>query len=228
MSEQPKHRPIRSFVRREGRITPAQARGLDDLWPQYGLNLPQTPLDLSSLFQSDHPKVLEIGCGMGEGLLHMAENQPQWDFIGIEVHRPGVGALLNGLEEKQLTNVRIFCHDALEVLRDAIPDASLDRVLLFFPDPWPKKRHHKRRIVQPAFLELLAKKLKPGGVFHMATDWENYAQNVLALLNETPGFVNHCFEKGYSERPDYRPMTRFERRGIRLGHGVWDILFTRV
>ncbi len=220
-------RRIRSFVRREGRITAGQQRALKELWPRFGLET-GTRLDLNAVFGRHAPRILEIGFGNGAALASMAENAPECDFIGIEVHRPGIGRLLLELESRGLVNVRIFREDAVQVLRDCIPDSSLNRLLLFFPDPWHKKRHHKRRIVQPAFLELVARKLMPGGILHMATDWENYAEHMLALGDASLAFRNCAGTGRYSARPDYRPVTKFEQRGQRLGHGVWDLLFERV
>jgi tRNA (guanine-N7-)-methyltransferase len=219
-------RRIRSFVRREGRLTPGQQRALDQLWPQFGL-ASQTPLSLVQAFGRTAPVTLEIGFGNGTSLAEMAAQDPDSDFLGIEVHRPGVGRLLMELERRSIGNVRVFCHDAVDVLEQSIPDAALDRVLLFFPDPWPKKKHHKRRILQPAFVSLIARKLKAGGIFHMATDWEPYAQHMLEVMEASQTFVN-CDSKGrYSPRPDYRPVTKFERRGQRLGHAVRDLLYRR-
>ena len=220
-------REIRSFVRREGRITRSQQRALDELWPRYGLEASQH-LDLDRLFGRRAARTLEIGFGNGASLAAMAEQEPDTDFIGIEVHRPGVGHLLLELERRGLENVRIICDDAVQVLKHCLPDATLDRVLLFFPDPWPKKRHHKRRIVQPAFIELLARKLKTGGTLHMATDWEDYAEHMLAVMEKAQGFRNCAGQGHFSPRPSYRPVTKFERRGQRLGHGVWDLLFERI
>ncbi len=219
-------RRIRSFVRREGRLTPGQQKALDELWPRFGLSV-TGKLDPVQAFERHAPLTLEIGFGNGGSLAAMAAAEPQSDFIGIEVHRPGVGHLLIELDERALDNVRIYCHDAVEVLDRCIPDGCLDRVLLFFPDPWPKRKHHKRRIVQPGFVERVARKLKTGGRFHMATDWEPYARHMLAVMQTATDFVN-CNPAGkYSERPEYRPVTRFERRGQRLGHGVWDLVFRR-
>ncbi|HHJ18069.1 MAG TPA: tRNA (guanosine(46)-N7)-methyltransferase TrmB [Gammaproteobacteria bacterium] len=218
---------IRSFVRREGRLTPGQQRALDELWTHYG-----QPFDADfnpvEVFGRSAPVTLEIGFGNGASLATMAANEPDVDFIGVEVHRPGVGHLLIRLEEQELTNVRVFCHDAVEVLEQRIGDASLDRVLLFFPDPWPKRKHHKRRIVQPDFVARIARKLKPGGLFHMATDWEHYAAHMLKVMQAAPGFVNCAPDGGYAERPAWRPATKFEQRGRRLGHGVQDLLFRRL
>ena len=218
---------IRSFVRREGRLTRGQQRALQDLWPRFGLAT-DTRLDLDTVFARRAPRTLEIGFGNGDALLTLAARQPETDFIGIEVHRPGVGRLLRELEQRALTNVRVIREDAVAVLENCLPDDCLNRVLLFFPDPWHKKRHHKRRIVQPAFIELLARKIKRGGRLHMATDWEDYAQHMLEVTDQSDAFHN-CAGKGeYSAKPDYRPTTRFEQRGQHRGHGVWDLLYARV
>jgi len=220
-------RTIRSFVKREGRMTRSQQRALDGLLPRYGLAT-DTMIDPGAVFGRSAPLTLEIGFGNGESLATMAAQEPAADFIGIEVHRPGVGHLLLELERREITNVRVFTDDAIEVLKSCIPDHSLNRVLLFFPDPWPKKRHHKRRIVQPGFIRQLARTLVPGGILHMATDWENYAEHMLETMNTAPEFHNCAGKGNYSPRPDYRPVTKFERRGQRLGHGVWDLLFERM
>jgi len=223
----PPHKPeIRSFVRREGRITRSQQRALDELWPRYGLEAGQH-LDLDLIFGRRAASTLEIGFGNGASLAVMAEQEPDTDFIGIEVHRPGVGHLLLELERRGLENVRIICADAVQILKECLPDSSLDRVLLFFPDPWPKQRHHKRRIVQPGFIELLARKLRAGGILHMATDWENYAEHMLAVMENADAFRNCAGQGHYSPRPAYRPVTKFEQRGQRLGHGMWDLLFEK-
>ena len=219
-------RKIRSFVRREGRLTRGQQQALQELWPRFGLET-STRLDLDRIFGRSAPRTLEIGFGNGDTLLTMAASEPQTDFIGIEVHRPGVGRLLHELESRVLDNVRVIREDAVPVLGNCLPDNSLDRLLLFFPDPWHKKRHHKRRIVQADFIELLAKKIKPGGILHMATDWENYAQQMLEVAGESTAFRNTAGAGNFSPRPGYRPTTKFELRGRRLGHGVWDILFKR-
>ncbi|MFQ5643929.1 MAG: tRNA (guanosine(46)-N7)-methyltransferase TrmB [Thiogranum sp.] len=219
-------RRIRSFVRREGRLTPGQQNALDALWPRFGLPA-ESVLDPVQVFGRSAPLTLEIGFGNGGSLAAMAAHDPQSDFIGIEVHRPGVGHLLIELEERSLSNVRVYCHDAVEVLERCIPDACLDRVLLFFPDPWPKRKHHKRRILQPEFVERVARKLKTGGLFHMATDWEHYARHMLSVMQSAEDFVNCDTAGAYSERPEYRPVTRFEQRGQRLGHGVRDLVFRR-
>lgn len=220
-------RKIRSYVRREGRLTTGQQRALQDLWPRFGLETPAI-LDLDTIFGRTAPRTLELGFGNGDALLTMATCQPETDFIGIEVHRPGVGRLLRELEQHALTNVRVICEDALPVLENCLPDDCLDRLLLFFPDPWHKKRHHKRRIVQPAFMELLARKIKRGGLLHMATDWENYAQHMLEVADQSAAFHNCAGNGRFSPRPDYRPVTKFEQRGQRLGHGVWDLLYERI
>lgn len=220
-------RRIRSFVRREGRLTKGQERALTELWPVMGVEYTPEMLDLSVLFGRSAPVVLEIGFGMGKSLVEMAAAAPEKNFIGIEVHRPGVGACLATAQEAGLTNLRVFCHDAVEVLAHMIPDQSIDTLQLFFPDPWHKARHHKRRIVQPAFVQMLRPKLKIGGIFHMATDWENYAEHMLEVMKVAEGFENTVKEGDYAPRPDYRPLTKFEQRGHRLGHGVWDLLFAR-
>lgn len=223
----PYMRKIRSFVLREGRLTKGQQNALDNHWPAFGLSYQHSPLDLQQVFGRSAPVVLEIGFGMGKSLVEMASNAPDKDFIGIEVHKPGVGACLGDAAAAGLSNLRLFEHDAVEVLNDSIAAESLDTVQLFFPDPWHKKRHHKRRIVQPEFVQLLRKKLKIGGVFHMATDWQNYAEHMLEVMQVAPGFENVSANGDYVERPEQRPLTKFEQRGQRLGHGVWDLMFTR-
>lgn len=220
-------RTIRSFVRREGRLTRAQEQALTRLWPRYGMD-PGQRLDLDAAFGRRAARTLEIGFGNGESLADMAMREPDVDFIGIDVHRPGVGHLLLELERRDLPNVRVICSDAVEVLAGSLPDAALERVLLWFPDPWPKKRHHKRRLVQPGFIELLARNMKAGGVLHLATDWEDYARHMLAVMAGAAAFRNCAGSGDYSPRPAYRPVTRFEERGRRLGHGVWDLLFERL
>jgi tRNA (guanine-N7-)-methyltransferase len=220
-------RRIRSFVRREGRLTRGQDRALQELWPVMGVEFRDEMLDLAKLFGREAPVVLEIGFGMGKSLVEMAAAAPETNFIGIEVHRPGVGACLTSAQEAGITNLRLFCHDAVEVLGQMIPDQSIDTLQLFFPDPWHKSRHHKRRIVQPAFVQMLRPKLKVGGVFHMATDWENYAEHMVEVMNAAEGFANTVTDGVYALRPDSRPLTKFEQRGHRLGHGVWDLLFAR-
>ncbi len=208
-------------------MTPGQQRAWDQYWPTCGLDPDAGMIDPEALFPAADRLVLEIGFGMGDSLLELAVGQPATGFIGIEVHRPGVGRLLAGVGERGLDNVRVYCHDAVDVLRRCIPGASLDALLLYFPDPWPKKRHHKRRIVQPEFCELVRSRLKPGGLFHLATDWENYAEHMMAVLSAAAGFRNRCGERTYAPPPPPRPATKFERRGQGLGHGVWDLLFER-
>jgi tRNA (guanine-N7-)-methyltransferase len=223
---EPEHRRIRSFVRREGYMTRAQQAALARLGERFVI-APQGEIDLDCLFGRRAPRVLEIGFGMGDALAAMARVQPDRDYLGIEVHRPGVGSLLLKLEKDAIANVRILCADAVEVLQQHLPDESFDAVHLFFPDPWPKRRHHKRRIVQAAFVDLVCRKLKPGGRFHMATDWEDYARHMLAVMTAAPRFVNLAGTGKFSTRPIERPLTKFEQRGQRLGHGVWDLLFER-
>ncbi|RZQ54135.1 tRNA (guanosine(46)-N7)-methyltransferase TrmB [Pseudoalteromonas phenolica] len=220
-------RKVRSFVKREGRLTKGQAAAIEKCWSSMGLEHSQGLLDFSQVFGNDNDVVLEIGFGMGKSLVEMAKNAPHLNFIGIEVHRPGVGACLMEADEAGLTNLRVFEHDAVEVLADCIADGSLTTMQLFFPDPWHKKRHHKRRIVQSEFVESLRQKLKIGGVFHMATDWENYAEHMLEVMTAAPGYENISETQDYVPRPDNRPLTKFEQRGHRLGHGVWDLMFKR-
>lgn len=219
-------RPIRSFVRREGRITDGQKRALAELLPRYGVPAGDTLLDLEALFGRRAPVHVEIGFGNGEALAAMASAHPENNYLGIEVHRPGVGALLQRLEADAIGNVRVIGIDALPVLEQRIPDAVLSAVCIFFPDPWPKLRHHKRRLIQPGFLALLRRKLKVGARLHLATDWEDYARHMLQVLSAAEGFEN-CAGVGRFATPGERPPTKFERRGQRLGHGVWDLVFER-
>lgn len=219
-------RHIRSFVRREGRMTPSQLRALEQLWPQFGID-PENTIDPQQRFGRSAPLHLEIGFGMGHALFELATQHPDQDFIGIEVHRPGVGRLLDEIDKSGINNIRLLKHDAIEVLRQQIPENSLDSVMLFFPDPWHKKRHHKRRIVQPDFVEMIHQRLKPGGLFHLATDWEEYAEWMMEVVSQHPGLTNRAGAGAFSPRPDSRPVTKFEKRGIRLGHGVWDLLFEK-
>jgi tRNA (guanine-N7-)-methyltransferase len=227
MVEENKLRTIRSFVRREGRLTPGQEKALNKLWPEFGIEEEGGVLNLDLLFGRNAPKVIEIGFGNGASLAEMAKAHPENDYLGIEVHRPGVGQLLMHIEEQGLTNLRVACTDAVEFLKNRIADNALSRVQLYFPDPWHKKRHHKRRIIQPAFVELLAQKIKQNGHLHMATDWEHYAEQMLNDLSDSVLFNNCSKDNTFIPRPDYRPLTKFEQRGIRLGHGVWDLLFER-
>ncbi|HBZ17331.1 tRNA (guanosine(46)-N7)-methyltransferase TrmB [Pantoea sp. NPDC088449] len=221
-------RRIRSFVRRQGRLTKGQQLALDNLWPEMGVEFQPEPLDLVTLFGRDAPVVLEIGFGMGASLVTMAQNNPHQNFLGLEVHAPGVGACLASAKEAGVENLRVMCHDAVEVLQKMIPDNSLRMVQLFFPDPWHKARHNKRRIVQVPFAELVMRKLKLGGVFHMATDWEAYAEHMLDVMSSIDGYKNQSESNNYVPRPETRPLTKFEQRGQRLGHGVWDLMFERV
>ena len=223
----PHHRTIRSFVVRAGRMTGAQERAWRELWPRFGVETGSAPLDPATVFGRDAPRTLEIGFGNGESLVALAAAHPGRDYLGIEVHRPGVGHLLLRTEELGLAIVRAICRDAVEVLEHCIPAESLDEVLLYFPDPWPKKRHHKRRIVQPAFASLVASRLRRGGVLRMATDWQPYAEHMLAVATACPALRNESPHGDFVARPDSRPVTRFERRGQRLGHGVWDLAFRR-
>ena len=220
-------RKVRSFVLREGRLTAGQQRALDTLWPRYGLERSGGLLEAQAVFGRDAPRVLEIGYGMGQSLVQMAATEPDKDFIGIEVHRPGVGALLMAIEESGVTNLRSYCDDAVDILEQCIADDSLSRVQLYFPDPWHKKKHHKRRIVQPAWVQLVQRKLASGGVLHMATDWQDYADHMLAVMQVESGWQNLAGDQEFSARPAWRPETKFERRGARLGHGVWDLLYRK-
>ena len=226
-SEALKHRPIRSFVLRQGRLTAGQARALEHGLPKFGLEYTAKIVDLTAVFnRADSKKILEIGFGMGETTAHIAQHAPALDFLGVEVHTPGVGALLKLIEELALTNVRVIQHDVVEVLNNMLGDASLDGVHIFFPDPWHKKRHHKRRLIQAEFVKLLCSKLKVGGYLHVATDWQEYAEWVLEILQAEPLLKNTAID--YAEKPAYRPLTKFENRGIKLGHGVWDLVFERI
>ena len=224
MTEQ--HRSIRSFVLRQGRFSAAQQRAYDSLMPRYGIPYSNDVLDLAEAFGREAPKILEIGFGMGETTASIAAAYPGQDYLAVEVHTPGVGSLLKQIKAGGLENVRIIQHDAVEVLRDMIADASLDGAHIFFADPWPKKRHHKRRLIQPEFVALLARKLKPGAYLHLATDWQEYAEWMLEVLRAEPLLANTAAD--YAPKPDYRPETKFERRGLNLGHGVWDLVFRRV
>lgn len=225
-------RKVRSFVKREGRLTNAQARALELYWDVMGLNHQNdnqsSVINLHDVFSNDNPVVLEIGFGMGKSLVEMAKNAPELNFIGIEVHKPGVGACIALAMEEGVENLRVYEHDAIEILADCIPDASISTVQLFFPDPWHKKKHHKRRIVSPEFVETIRQKLTIGGVFHMATDWENYAECMLEDMSSAAGYNNLSENNDFVPRPDSRPLTKFENRGQRLGHGVWDLQFERI
>ena len=220
-----KRRPIRSFVLRQGRVSAAQARACAQLLPRYGIPYAPQPLDLERTFGRSAPKILEIGFGMGETTAAIAAAHPENDYLGIEVHTPGVGSLLKLIDGRSIGNLRLIQHDAVEVLREMIAPGSLDGAHIFFPDPWPKKRHHKRRLVQPDFVSLLASRIKSGGYVHLATDWQEYAEQMLAVLSAEPMLANTA--AGYAPRPDYRPQTKFETRGLKLGHGVWDVVFRK-
>ena len=225
-SDQPlSRRPIRSYVLRQGRVSNAQRRAYETLLQTYGLPYAPEPLDLRQLFGREAPCVLEIGFGMGETTAIIAAAHPENDYLAAEVHTPGVGSLLKQIAEKRLSNVRIVQHDAIEVLEHMVPPDTLAGIHLFFPDPWSKKRHHKRRLVQPGVAHLAASRLRPGGYIHAATDWQEYAAHMLEVLSAEPLLENTA--PGYATRPDYRPATKFEQRGLRLGHGVWDIIFRR-
>lgn len=226
---EPDHRPIRSFVMRAGRMTPGQQRALTELWPRYGVEYSAAPLSLDALFGRRAPRTLEIGFGNGEHLAALAAAHPERDYLGIEVHRPGVGHLLMLAATGNLTNLRASSHDAVEVLREQIEPGALDEVLVLFPDPWHKKRHHKRRLIQPPFVELVGSRLAAGGVLRLATDWEPYALQMLEVLDAARGtFANLSPTGDWVPRPDERAPTRFEKRGARLGHGVWDLAFRRL
>ncbi len=222
-----RRRPIRSFVLRTGRTTPAQQRAFDAHWARYGLDYTGTPRDFDAAFGRRAPRVVEIGFGNGEALLFAAAADPDRDYVGIEVHTPGVGRLLNALATQAIGNVRVYRHDAVEVLREEIAPGSLDEVRIYFPDPWHKKRHHKRRLVQPAFLALLASRLRTGGRLHLATDWAPYAEHMLDVLEASPHFDNPLAPRTTVERPPWRPPTRFEARGLKLGHAVADLVYLR-
>jgi tRNA (guanine-N7-)-methyltransferase len=221
-------RAIRSFVLRQGRQTEAQKRAFTDHWPRYGLPYAGVPVDFAASFGRDAPRVVEIGFGNGEQLLFAAQREPQRDFIGIEVHGPGVGRLLNAVADANLANVRVYQHDAVEVLAHEVADGALDEVRIYFPDPWHKKKHNKRRIVQPAFADLLCRKLRAGGTLHLATDWEPYAQHMWDVLDAEPRLRNIAGPRGAVPRPEGRRQTHFETRGQKLGHGVWDLVYERV
>jgi len=218
-------RPIRSFVLRQGRVTDAQRRACEQWLPRFGIAYAEAPLDFDRAFGRAAPRILEIGFGMGETTADIAARHPENDYLGVEVHTPGVGSLLKRVVERELANVRVIQHDAVEVLEHMIAPQSLDGVHVFFPDPWPKKRHHKRRLLQPAFVRLLASRMKPGAYLHVATDWEDYALQILEVLSAEPLLANTA--GGFAPRPAHRPLTKFENRGLKLGHRVWDVVFHR-
>jgi tRNA (guanine-N7-)-methyltransferase len=221
-----KRRPIKSYVLRQGRLTRGQQQALDQLWPVYGIDFKPGRLDLDTLFNRPATITLEVGFGNGDSLIQQAASNPQNNYLGIEVHRPGVGRLLHLADNAGITNVRVINHDAVEVLQQQIPDQGLDCVQLFFPDPWHKKRHHKRRIVKAEFIQLIHQKLKPGGLFHLATDWQDYAEHMLAEMEQAKGFSNTAGKGNYAENTD-RPLTKFEQRGQRLGHGIWELIYRK-
>jgi tRNA (guanine-N7-)-methyltransferase len=223
--EDQSRRSIRSFVRRGGRLTPSQRHAIETYWPRYGVEFQQ---DIPTLPDSFSALKLEIGIGNGDALIHMASSDRDSLYLGVEVHEPGIGRCLNNIEKLQLNNLRLIKHDAIEVLEQMIDVNQLDRILLFFPDPWHKKRHHKRRIVNQRFRDLAYRALKPGGSIHVATDWQDYAESIAEQFLDDDRFMNMGDADGHIERPDYRPLTRFEQRGLRLGHGVWDLLFSKV
>jgi tRNA (guanine-N7-)-methyltransferase len=227
LPEKHRQRQIRSFVMRTGRMTPSQKKAYDEHFAKYGLSIAQGPVNQQAIFQREKALVLEIGFGMGDSLIEMAEAAPEQDFIGIEVHTPGVGRLMHRIEEQGLSNLRAYSEDAVEVIEHCITDNSLTKVQIFFPDPWHKKKHNKRRIIQPAFVQKLRSKLKTGGMLHLATDWQNYAEHMMEVMTAAEGFSNQLGEGCYSPRPEFRPVTKFEKRGQRLGHGVWDLLFIK-
>lgn len=220
-----KNRHIRSFVLRQGHLSDAQKRAVETLMPRYGIPYAAQPLDLEVAFGRSAPKILEIGFGMGITTAEIALAHPENDYLALEVHTPGVGNLLKLIDAQGIPNLRIIQHDAVEVLRDMIADGALDGVHIFFPDPWHKARHNKRRLIQGPFVSHLAKKIRSGGYFHAATDWQDYAEQILRVLNDEPLLENTA--DGYAPRPDYRPLTKFEQRGLKLGHGVWDLIFRR-
>jgi tRNA (guanine-N7-)-methyltransferase len=221
----PRH--IRSYVLRAGRVTAAQERAWAQLWPAFGLEFDGSALDLDAIFGRQAPRCLEIGFGAGEVIGSLAKAHPEIDYLGVEVHRAGVGRLLLRAKEERLGNVRIICHDVVEVLRSSIADEAFDAILIFFPDPWHKKRHHKRRLIDAAFVEILTDKLRPRGVLRLATDWQGYAEQMLLACNACPRLVSQSTDGSYVTRPGFRPATRFERRGARLGHGVWDLAYEK-
>jgi tRNA (guanine-N7-)-methyltransferase len=223
MSAVPSHRPIRSYVLRQGRFSPAQQRARDELLPRFGIEFARAPIDFDATFGRSARRILEIGFGMGETTAAIAEAMPDCDFIAVDVHGPGVGSLLRKIEEKGLGNIRVVQHDAAEVVTAMVPHAALAAIHVFFPDPWPKKRHHKRRLLQAGFVHELALRLQKGGYLHVATDWEDYASAILSTLGSEPLIENTV--RDYAERPAWRPVTKFERRGQGLGHGAWDIIF---
>jgi len=221
-------RTIKSFVLRQGRLTSAQQNALENYWQDYGIDFSEQLLDFETLFNNDNETIVEIGFGNGDSLLQQAINQPQHNFIGIEVHGPGVGHLIHNTKEQDVHNIKVIRHDAIDVLTHQIADNSIQQLQLFFPDPWHKKRHHKRRIIKPAFIELIGQKLKTGGFFHMATDWQHYARQMLLEMDQAEAFRNTAGTGNYSQTRGARCETKFERRGLKLGHGVWDLIYEKL
>lgn len=219
-------RHIRSFVKREGKLTKGQQSAIEDLWSEFGVVLSDGEIDLPAIFGRDAETIMEIGFGNGLSLADMAENHPHSNFFGVEVHKPGLGSLLVQVRKRGLNNIRVSHDDAVLVLNQQIAANSLDRLQIFFPDPWHKKRHHKRRLIQPEFIKAVVQRLKPGGVIHIATDWQNYAEHILEVLSHADGLQNTVTD--YADKPAYRPETKYERRGIGLGHGVWDLVFKKL
>lgn len=228
MQEQRHLRTIKSFVRRQGRMTQGQQRAIDMLLPQYHIQQTDGSIDFSKRYGNNNPVIVEIGFGMGHSLLELAKIQPHYNYLGIEVYLAGVGSLLLNIEQQQVKNVRVSQEDAVELIKQRLPDNAIHGFQIFFPDPWHKKRHHKRRLLQLEFMQLLQQKLMPGGFIHLATDWQNYAEQMLLVGNQTIGLVNQSPDNTYVTRPATRPMTKYERRGERLGHGVWDLLYSKV
>ena len=219
------HRPIRSFVLRQGRVSNAQRRAHDSLMPKYGISFTSGLLDLDDVFKRQAPRFLEIGSGMGETTAIIAQAHPQYDYLAVEVHTPGIGSLLKQIDGLGLANIRVIQHDAVEVLQKCLSPDCLEGAHIFFPDPWPKARHHKRRLIQPEFARLLSTRMRSGGYIHVATDWEDYAAQMLKVFSDEPLLANTAVD--YAPRPAYRPVTKFEQRGLRLGHGVWDLVFEK-
>ncbi len=219
---------MRSFVLRGGRLTEGQKRALDEFWPRFGIEKGESLLDFKALFGNDAPVIMEIGFGNGDATWQMAQARPEENYLGVEVHQPGVGHLLLKMKQHGITNIRIANDDAVEFLRQRVPEESLDGVRIYFPDPWPKKRHHKRRLIQPSLIELLASRMCPGALFHLATDWEPYAEHILEVMRSSRGFVNLSPSGDYCDQPVWRPQTKYEKRGERLGHQVRDLLFKRI
>jgi len=222
------HRPIRSYVLRQGKLTSAQKNAIENYWHKYGIDFSEDKLNFTSVFGRNAEVTLEIGFGDGDSLLEQARNYPDQNFIGIEVHGPGVGHLLNRIHQENISNLRVIRHDAVEVLNKQIPENSLNCVQLFFPDPWHKKRHHKRRILKTDFIATINERLVTGGHFHMATDWEDYAEHMLSEMDNAKGFKNNAGKGNYSSSKGHRQQTKFERRGLKLGHGVWDLIYTKI